>query len=51
MYECVCDGYSCGKWTRRPEFKSWTRLIAFLHMANTLGNSTNPIFLPPTMSK
>ena len=24
-----CNGYRRGKWTRRHEFKSWTRLIAF----------------------
>ena len=24
-----CNGYSRRKWTRRHEFKSWTRLIAF----------------------
>ena len=27
-----CNGYRHRKWTRRPEFKSWTRLIAF-HIA------------------
>ena len=27
-----CNGYRCSKWTRRHEFKSWTRLIAF-HIA------------------
>ena len=27
-----CNGYGRRKWTRRYEFKSWTRLIAF-HMA------------------
>ena len=27
-----CNGYRRGKWTRRQEFKSWTRLIAF-HIA------------------
>ena len=27
-----CNGYRCRKWTRRHEFKSWTRLIAF-HIA------------------
>ena len=27
-----CNGYRHRKWTRRHEFKSWTRLIAF-HMA------------------
>ena len=28
----TCNGYRRGKWTRRHEFKSWTRLIAF-HIA------------------
>ena len=27
-----CNGYHRRKWTRRPEFKSWTKLIAF-HIA------------------
>ena len=27
-----CNGYRRRKWTRRHEFKSWTRLIAF-HIA------------------
>ena len=27
-----CNGYRRGKWTRRLEFKSWTRMIAF-HIA------------------
>ena len=27
-----CNGYCCRKGTRRHEFKSWTRLIAF-HIA------------------
>ena len=27
-----CNGYRRGKWIRRHEFKSWTRLIAF-HIA------------------
>ena len=30
LLRCLrCNGYSCRKWTRRHEFKSWTRLIAF----------------------
>ena len=33
MYVCVCvcvyNGYRLRKWTRRHDFKSWTRLIAF----------------------
>ena len=36
-----CTGYRRRKWTRRHEFKSWTRLIAF-HIA-----LMNPIILPP----
>ena len=27
-----CNSYRCWKWTRRHDFKSWTRLIAF-HIA------------------
>ena len=30
-----CNGYRRRKWTRRQEFKSWTRLIAF-HIADHL---------------
>ena len=40
-----------GNWTRRHEFKSWTRLIAFSHSTNTLGKGMNPIILPPAMGK
>ena len=48
---CVwCNGYRRRKWTRRPEFKSWTRLITF-HSTNTLGKGMNPIILPPAMVK
>ena len=25
----LCNGYRCRKWTRWPEFKSWTWLVAF----------------------
>ena len=32
-----CNGYRCRKWTRRHEFKSWTRLIAFHIVLITLG--------------
>ena len=31
-FEIWCNGYRRRKWTRRHEFKSWTRLIAF-HIA------------------
>ena len=43
-----CNGYRRRKRTRRQEFKSWTRLIAF-HIA--LGKGMNPIILPPAMGK
>ena len=46
-----CNGYRRRKWTRRHEFKSWTRLIAFSHSTNTLGKGMNPIILPPAMGK
>ena len=42
------NGYHRRKWTRRHEFKSWTRLTAF-HIA--LGKGMNPIILPPAMGK
>ena len=33
LWRCPwCNGYRLRKWTRRHEFKSWTRLIAF-HIA------------------
>ena len=32
-----CNGYRRRKWTRRHEFKSWTRLIAFLITLIPLG--------------
>ena len=32
-----CNGYRRRKWTRRHEFKSWTRLIVFHISTNTLG--------------
>ena len=32
-----CNGYRRRKWTRRHEFKSWTRLIAFLKALIPLG--------------
>ena len=42
-----CNSYRRGKWTRWPEFKNWTKLLAFSHNANTLGKSMNPTILPP----
>ena len=33
-----CNGYRHWKWTRRHEFKSWTRLIAFHIALIPLGN-------------
>ena len=39
------------KWTRRHEFKSWTRLISFLIALITLWKGMTPIILPPAMSK
>ena len=39
VYWCPwCNGYRRRKWTRRHEFKSWTRLIAFHIALIPLGN-------------
>ena len=46
-----CNGYRRRKWTRRHEFISWRKLIAFSHSTNTLGKGMNPIILPPAMGK
>ena len=46
-----CNGYRRRKWTRRHEFKFWTRLICISHRINTLGKGMNPIILPPAMGK
>ena len=46
-----CNCYRRRKWTRRHEFKSSTRLIAFSHSTNTLGKGMNPIILPSAMGK
>ena len=40
-----CNGYRRRKWTRRHEFKSWTRLIAFHIALIPLGKGMNPIIL------
>ena len=46
-----CNGYRRRKWTRRHEFKSWTRLIAFHIALIPLGKGMNPVILPPAMGK
>ena len=46
-----CNGYRRRKWTRRHEFKSGTRMIAFSHSTNTLGKGMNPIIVLPAMGK
>ena len=51
MLHLWSNDYSRRKWTHQPEFKSWTRLLAFSHRANTLGKGMNPTILPPAMSK
>ena len=51
LYRTFLTNYIQEKWTRRHEFKSWTRLIAFSHSTNTLGKGMNPIILPPAMGK
>ena len=35
------NSYHCRKWTRRPEFKTWTRLFAFPVVLMPLGKSMN----------
>ena len=44
-----CNGYRHRIWTRRHEFKSWTRADCISHSTNTLGKCMNPIILPPAM--
>ena len=39
-----CNGYRRRKWTRRHEFKSWTRLIAFHIALIPLGKVWNQLF-------
>ena len=46
-----CNGYRHRIWTRRYEFNSWTRLIAFHIAPLSLGKGMNPIILPPAMGK
>ena len=42
-----CNGYCRRKWTRVPEFKSWTRLIAFHIVLILFVKGTNPIIHQP----
>ena len=44
-----CNGYRRRKWTRRHEFKSWTRLIAFHIAIIPLGKVWIQFNLPPGM--
>ena len=46
-----CSRYRRRKWTRRHEFKSLTRLIAFHIALIPLGKVLNPIILPSAMGK
>ena len=46
-----CNGYHRWKWTRRLEFKSWTRMIAFHIALIPMGKGMNPIILSPAMGK
>ena len=39
-----CNGYRRRKWTRRHEFKSWTRLIAFHIVLIPLGKVRIQLF-------
>ena len=50
MFEEVCF-LRRRKWTRRHEFKSWTRLIAFHIALIPFGKGINLIILPPTIGK
>ena len=52
LWRCLwCNGYRRRKWTRRHEFKSWTKTDCISHSTNTLGKGMNPIILPPVMGK
>ena len=46
----LCIGYRRRKWTRRHEFKSWSR-HCISHSTNTLRKGMNQIILPPAMGK
>ena len=44
-WKCVCrNGYRCGKWTRWPVFKPWTRLLTFHIGPITFRNVCNLLF-------
>ena len=47
----IKNGYRRRKWTRRHEFKSWTRLIAFHIALIPLGKVWIQLFSPPAMGK
>ena len=52
LWRCLwCNGYYRRKWTRRHEFKSWTRLIAYHIALIPLGKVWIQLFLPPAMGK
>ena len=42
----TCNGYCDGKWTWWPEFKSWTRVFAFLIARIPLGRVWTWLFFP-----
>ena len=46
-----CHGYRRRKWTRRHEFKSWTRLMAFHIALIPFEKGMNSIILPPARGK
>ena len=48
LWRCPwCNGYRRRKWTRRHEFKTWTRLIAFHIALIPLGKVWIQLFSPP----
>ena len=47
IWRCLwCNGYRRGKWTRRHEFKSWTRWITFHIALISLGKVWIQLFSP-----
>ena len=46
-----CNGNRRRKWTRRHEYKSWAKLIAFHIALITFGKGMNPIIFPRAMCK
>ena len=53
VWRCsLCNGYHRRKWTRRHEFKSWMKLIAYhITLIPFLGKGMNQVILFPAMDK